>query len=106
MRRRGRHLASVPPARPPRPALAPRSNWGNWVAAAGLTGGRVNKFNVTKQSHDYDPEGDYIRTWVSAAPAAEHQSGCMSGQEGRRAGSRWGGQEGGQPVSGCCWCAG
>ena len=26
------------------------SNWGNWVAAAGLTGGRVNKFNVTKQS--------------------------------------------------------
>lgn len=27
------------------------SNWGNWVAAAGLTGGRVNRFNITKQSH-------------------------------------------------------
>jgi len=26
------------------------SNWGNWVAAAGLTGGRVNAFNITKQS--------------------------------------------------------
>lgn len=27
------------------------SNWGNWVAAAGLTGGRVNKFNIAKQSN-------------------------------------------------------
>lgn len=26
------------------------SNWGNWVAAAGLTGGRVNHFNTLKQS--------------------------------------------------------
>lgn len=26
------------------------SNWGNWVAAAGLTGGRVNHFNILKQS--------------------------------------------------------
>jgi hypothetical protein len=26
------------------------SNWGNWVAAAGLTGGRLNLFNITKQS--------------------------------------------------------
>ena len=26
------------------------SNWGNWVHAAGLTGGRVNKFNISKQS--------------------------------------------------------
>lgn len=40
------------------------SNWGNWVAAAGLTGGRVNKFNIAKQSNDYDPQGEYIRTWV------------------------------------------
>lgn len=40
------------------------SNYGNWNAAAGLTGGRVNKFNLVKQSKDYDPHGDYIRTWV------------------------------------------
>jgi deoxyribodipyrimidine photo-lyase len=40
------------------------SNWGNWVAAAGMTGGRVNHFNITKQSKDYDPQGDYIRHWL------------------------------------------
>lgn len=26
------------------------SNWGNWVSAAGQTGGRINHFNITKQS--------------------------------------------------------
>ena len=26
------------------------SNWGNWVSAAGFTGGRINHFNITKQS--------------------------------------------------------
>lgn len=40
------------------------SNYGNWNAAAGLTGGRVNRFNITKQSHDYDRKGDYIRMWI------------------------------------------
>lgn len=40
------------------------SNWGNWVSAAGLTGGRLNHFNITKQSKDYDPDGDYIRHWL------------------------------------------
>eukprot|EP00746_Dinoflagellata_sp_MGD_P163954 gnl/MRDRNA2_/MRDRNA2_92303_c0_seq1.p1 gnl/MRDRNA2_/MRDRNA2_92303_c0~~gnl/MRDRNA2_/MRDRNA2_92303_c0_seq1.p1 ORF type:complete len:547 (-),score=119.82 gnl/MRDRNA2_/MRDRNA2_92303_c0_seq1:55-1695(-) len=40
------------------------SNWGNWVAAAGMTGGRVNKFNIVKQSNDYDREGKYLRTWI------------------------------------------
>lgn len=39
------------------------SNWGNWVAAAGLTGGRVNKFNITKQSKDYDPDGAFVKHW-------------------------------------------
>ncbi len=40
------------------------SNYGNWNAAAGLTGGRINRFNMSKQSRDYDPQGDYIRHWV------------------------------------------
>jgi len=40
------------------------ANWGNWVAAAGMTGGRVNKFNIAKQTKDYDPEGEYIKYWV------------------------------------------
>ena len=30
----------------------PASNWGNWAAAAGLTGGRVNHFNITKVSQE------------------------------------------------------
>ena len=40
------------------------SNWGNWVAAAGLTGGRLNRFNVTKQQRDYDPTSAYVRAWI------------------------------------------
>lgn len=40
------------------------SNWGNWVAAAGMTGGRINAFNITKQSKDYDLDGAYIKRWV------------------------------------------
>lgn len=40
------------------------SNWGNWCAAAGMTGGRINRFNIAKQTSDYDPKGDYIKTWV------------------------------------------
>ena len=31
--------------------------------AAGMTGGRVNKFNVVKQGKDYDPDGEYVRLW-------------------------------------------
>ena len=38
-------------------------NYGNWNAAAGLTGGRVNVFNQLKQSKAYDPEGAYIKHW-------------------------------------------
>lgn len=40
------------------------SNWGNWVAAAGLTGGRINRFNVYKQAAEYDTNGDFVRAWV------------------------------------------
>jgi len=40
------------------------SNWGNWCAGAGMTGGRVNRFNIVKQSKDYDPNGDYVRLWL------------------------------------------
>jgi hypothetical protein len=42
----------------------PTANWGNWVSAAGLTGGRLNRFNIVKQSNDYDREGEYIRHWI------------------------------------------
>ena len=40
------------------------SNWGNWCAAAGMTGGRLNRFNIVKQSKDYDQHGDYVRHWI------------------------------------------
>lgn len=40
------------------------SNWGNWCAGAGMTGGRLNRFNVVKQAKDYDCEGDYVRLWL------------------------------------------
>lgn len=40
------------------------ANWGNWMFAAGLSGGRVNKFNVLKQARQYDPEGEFVRTWI------------------------------------------
>merc|ERR1719324_744345 len=42
----------------------PCSNWGNWVAAAGLTGQRINRFNTKKQLHDYDPQSEYVRHWL------------------------------------------
>lgn len=41
------------------------SNWGNWNYVAGVgTDPRDRVFNVVKQSYDYDPNGDYIRTWI------------------------------------------
>ena len=61
------------------------SNWGNWVAAAGLTGGRVNRFNIVKQSKDYDPDGDYVRHWLpelSKIPGARvHEPWLLSNAE-------------------------
>jgi len=63
----------------------PASNYGNWVASAGLTGGRVNKFNITKQSKDYDGDGEYIRHWcpeLSKVPASRiHEPWLMSKSE-------------------------
>ena len=36
------------------------SNWGNWCSGAGMTGGRLNRFNIVKQSKDYDFGGGEI----------------------------------------------
>jgi len=40
------------------------SNYGNWCSAAGMSGGRLNRFNIIKQSKDYDQHGDYVRHWI------------------------------------------
>lgn len=73
------------------------SNWGNWVAAAGLTGGRVNRFNIVKQSKDYDADGAYVRHWLpelknlptqyvhepwKMSRAEQEQYGCKIGSYG------------------------
>ena len=39
------------------------SNWVMWASGAGMTGGRLNRFNVVKQSKDYDFDGEYCRLW-------------------------------------------
>ncbi|PNH00586.1 Cryptochrome DASH, chloroplastic/mitochondrial, partial [Tetrabaena socialis] len=93
------------------------SNWGNWAAAAGLTGGRVNHFNIAKQagrggegelkeersreggqglnySKDYDLAGEYVKTWcpeLRNVPAARvHEPWLMSKEEQERSGCRIG----------------
>jgi deoxyribodipyrimidine photo-lyase len=57
------------------------SNFGNWVSAAGLTGGRINKFNITKQSKDYDADGRYVKHWLpeleKVPPAYLHEPWTM-----------------------------
>jgi deoxyribodipyrimidine photo-lyase len=40
------------------------ANWCNWVFAAGLTGGRINRFNVLRQAKNYDTQGAYVRHWL------------------------------------------
>jgi deoxyribodipyrimidine photo-lyase len=42
------------------------SNWGNWayVAGVGYDPRQDRRFNVIKQGHDYDPKGEYVRTWL------------------------------------------
>jgi deoxyribodipyrimidine photo-lyase len=39
------------------------SNWFNWCSGAGMTGGRLNRFNIAKQSKDYDQHGEYVKLW-------------------------------------------
>jgi deoxyribodipyrimidine photo-lyase len=55
------------------------SNWGNWSYASGVgCDPRDNRrFNIQKQSGDYDPNGDFCRLWCdelrSASGKAAHQ---------------------------------
>jgi deoxyribodipyrimidine photo-lyase len=42
------------------------SNWGNWCYTAGVGNDArgFRFFNITKQSKDYDPQGDYLKHWL------------------------------------------
>jgi len=53
----------------------PCANWGNWVAAAGLTGQRVNRFNTKKQLSDYDPNREYVNHWLRKSSAGVRCAG-------------------------------
>jgi deoxyribodipyrimidine photo-lyase len=62
----------------------PCSNWGNWVAAAGLTGQRVNKFNTKKQLNDYDSQRAYVKHWLSGGSTAKaNEAGPAKGFQDR-----------------------
>ena len=47
-----------------------------------MTGGRLNRFNVVKQSKDYDFDGEYVRLWCpelqNVADKYVHQPWVMS----------------------------
>ncbi len=47
------------------------SNWCNWNYTAGVGNDArgFRYFNITKQSKDYDPKGDYLRQWLPALQA-------------------------------------
>ena len=40
-----------------------QSNYASWNFAAGLGPGRLLRFNVLKQSTEYDPQGKFIKKW-------------------------------------------
>ena len=89
------------------------SNWGNWSYASGVgCDPRDNRrFNIQKQSGDYDPNGDFCRLWCDelrrAAGRVAHQvqpgalvsrwssSGPASAASGDRGGDRGRGGRGG-----------
>lgn len=73
----------------------PCSNWGNWVAAAGLTGQRVNRFNTKKQANDYDPRREYINHWLQSGAVLAPVSSGARAQQGPVKGSGRGSPAGG-----------
>ncbi|GAA6055547.1 hypothetical protein JCM3770_006780 [Rhodotorula araucariae] len=44
----------------------PSNNWGNWqyVSGVGNDPRASRQFNPVKQGNDYDPHGEYVRTWL------------------------------------------
>eukprot|EP00438_Fugacium_kawagutii_P028726 Skav229200 [mRNA] locus=scaffold1004:522999:533716:- [translate_table: standard] len=85
----------------------PCSNWGNWVAAAGLTGQRINKFNTRRIVVGLDPQREYVNHWLrgdgrkvqiqtklnfAAKEIMQDESGGKGKGEGKR--GRWGRDKG------------
>lgn len=53
------------------------SNWGNWQYQAGVGNDPrgARRFNPAKQTHDYDPEGEYIKTWCREVKQVQDKMG-------------------------------
>lgn len=68
---------------------SPASNWGNWAYIAGVGNDpRENRqFNVIKQAQEYDPKGEYVKTWLpelALIPAKQvHTPFCLTEAEAR-----------------------
>ncbi len=62
------------------------SNWGNWAYQAGVgNDSRDRHFNVLSQAERYDPDGEYVRTWLpelDGIPGGEiHRPWTLSASE-------------------------
>jgi deoxyribodipyrimidine photo-lyase len=72
------------------------SNWGNWNYTAGVGNDArgFRYFNITKQSKDYDPKGDYLRHWLpelASLPGDKiHEPWKLSSEEQKRYGVQLG----------------
>ncbi len=55
------------------------SNWGNWAYQAGVgNDSRDRYFNVLKQGKRYDPDGEFVRTWVPEKEASPNPHGSYA----------------------------
>jgi len=62
------------------------SNWGNWAYQAGVgNDSRDNHFNVLSQAERYDPEAEYVQTWLpelaDLPPEYAHRPWTVGDQE-------------------------
>jgi deoxyribodipyrimidine photo-lyase len=66
------------------------SNWGNWNYTAGVGNDArgFRYFNISKQSKDYDKQGDYIRHWLpelaSISSSKIHEPWQLNSEEQKR----------------------
>jgi deoxyribodipyrimidine photo-lyase len=72
------------------------SNWGNWNYTAGVGNDArgFRYFNISKQSKDYDPQGNYIRHWLpelNSIPGSKvHETWQLTADEQKRYGVKLG----------------
>jgi deoxyribodipyrimidine photo-lyase len=72
------------------------SNWGNWNYTAGVGNDArgFRYFNISKQSKDYDPKGDYLRHWLpelASLPGDKiHEPWKLTAEEQKRYGMQLG----------------